>query len=407
MNSEAIMAMSDAYVMGTYSRFPVALVRGEGCRVWDADGREYLDFVAGIAVCALGHGHPAMAEAIHKVVESGLLHCSNLYYIESQALLARRLAEKSGLDRAFFCNSGAEANEAAIKLARRWAWKKGRGDRVTIVAAEQSFHGRTMAALTATGQPKYHEGFSPLPNGFRHVPYNDLEALAEAVRDDTCAVLLEPIQGEGGLRPADPDYLRGVEQLCRERDVLFMMDEVQTGMGRTGAWFGFQHYGVTPDVVTLAKGLGGGVPIGACLARGEAAEALEPGTHASTFGGNPFVCRVALAVMDVMERDNLPERARVMGERLGDGLRELMGRFPRIRDVRGRGLMWGLEWDGPVAGIVRRAMEKGLLLVSAGPNVVRFVPPLIVSETELHQALLIVEACLAEEEGKAAGGPAS
>jgi len=186
-----------------------------------------------------------------------------------------------------------------------------------------------------------------------------------------------------------------------------MMDEVQTGMGRTGAWFGFQHYGVTPDVVTLAKGLGGGVPIGACLARGEAAEALEPGTHASTFGGNPFVCRVALAVMDVMERDNLPERARVMGERLGEGLRELMGRFPRIRDVRGRGLMWGLEWDGPVAGIVRRAMEKGLLLVSAGPNVVRFVPPLIVSETELHQALLIVEACLAEEEGKAAGGPAS
>lgn len=397
MATADIIQLFDDHVMRTYGRFPVALARGEGCRVWDVDGREYLDFVAGIAVDALGHGHPAMKAAVQEVLDSGLIHCSNLYYIESQGRLAQRLAELSGLQRAFFCNSGAEANEAAIKLARRWAWKQSGGERYEIIVAKDSFHGRTLGALTATGQPKYHEGFHPLPEGFRYVPFNDSEALAAAVNERTCAILLEPVQGEGGLRPATVEYLQTAARLRDEHDLLLMFDEIQTGLGRTGSWFAFQHAGVQPDVLTLAKALGGGVPIGACLAGERAVDALEPGTHATTFGGNPLVTRVAMAVLDVMEKEDLPGRAARVGEYLGKGLQELKDRFPQVTDVRGRGLMWGLEWNGPVTSIIQKAMERGLLLVSAGTNVVRFVPPLIVEEKDVDEALAVVEAVLAEE----------
>lgn len=397
MATADIIQLFDDYVMRTYGRFPLALSRGEGCRVWDVEGREYLDFVAGIAVDALGHGHPAMKAAVQEVLDSGLIHCSNLYYIESQGRLAQRLAELSGLQRAFFCNSGAEANEAAIKLARRWGWKRSGGERYEIIVAQSSFHGRTLGALAATGQPKYHEGFHPLPEGFRYVPYNDSEALAAAVNERTCAIMLEPVQGEGGLRPAADEYLQTAARLRDEHDLLLIFDEIQTGLGRTGSWFAFQHAGVTPDVLTLAKALGGGVPIGACLAGERAADALEPGTHATTFGGNPFVTRVALAVLDVMEKEDLPGRAARVGEHLGKGLQALKDRFPQVVDVRGRGLMWGLEWNGPVAGIIQKAMDRGLLLVSAGSNVVRFVPPLIVEEADVDKALSVLASVLEEE----------
>lgn len=389
----SIRALTDRHVMRTYNRLPIAFVRGEGCRVWDTEGRSYLDFVGGLAVNSLGHGHPWVVGAIREAA-GNILHTSNLYHIGPQAELAARLAALSGLDRAFFCNSGAEANEAAIKLARRFGRRNG-SNRYKIITAERSFHGRTLGALTATAQSKYHDGFDPLPEGFVYVPFNDVAALSAAIDDETAAVMLEPIQGEAGVYPADAAYLPAVRELCDAHGLLLILDEVQTGLGRTGKLFAFEHYGVRPDVVTLAKALGGGVPIGAMLATEDAAAAFEPGNHASTFGGNPFACRVALAVLDAITGDGLPEKAAAAGEYLRRGLERIGQRSGFIREVRGLGLMVGVELAGLQAPAVQaEAQSRGLLVNAIGQSILRLLPPLIVSEAELDEALAILEAAL-------------
>jgi len=395
MRFAEVAALADRYLMRTYNRLPVALADGEGVRVRDTEGKEYLDFVGGLAVSALGHKHPAVVQAIKEAAE-GLLHTSNLYYTEPQARLAARLAALTGLDRVFFGNSGAEANEAAIKLARRWGRQGGR-NRCKIVSAWQSFHGRTLGSLAATGQPKYHEGFGPLPEGFVYVPLNDVDALAAAVDDETAAVLLEPIQGESGVRPCTAEFLRAARRLCDEKGALLILDEIQTGMGRTGRMFAFEHFGVRPDIVTVAKALGGGIPIGAVLAREEVAQAFGPGAHGSTFGGNPFACRVALAVLDVMERERLPARAEAMGRRLRDGLSRLEG----VAEVRGLGLMVGVELAGAPAPKVQQAcLERGLLVNAVGESVLRLLPPLIVTEQDVDAAVRIIGEAIAAVRGQ-------
>lgn len=399
-SSAEIRALLDRCGMHTYRRAPLVLVRGEGCLVWDAEGRRYLDFVAGIAVNALGHAHPRLVEAICAQA-ARLMHCSNLYYNEPQARLAEELTRRSGLERAFFCNSGAEANEAALKLARRYAAQRWGPHRYQVVTALSSFHGRTYGALTATGQEKYHHGFEPLVPGFRYVPLNDLEALAAAVDERTCAVLLEPVQGEGGVRPCTVEYLQGAQELCRQRGALLILDEVQTGLGRTGRFWAYEHFGVRPDILTLAKALGGGFPIGAMLAREEVAAAFTPGSHASTFGGNPLACAAALAVLQVMDEEGLPSRAERLGRYLKEKLVELATRLPAVREVRGLGLLVGVELSVPAAPVVETCRERGLLINAIGERVLRLAPPLVVSEAEVDQAVEIIGESLAglPEEG--------
>ena len=385
-------AAFDQHVMSTYGRFPIALTHGEGCRVWDSDGRRYLDFAAGIATCTLGHAHPALIEAVSRQIRR-LHHVSNLYYIPEQGELARRLCTGHSLARAFFCNSGAEANEAAIKLARKYAHTRGVA-RPVVISAQASFHGRTLATVSATGQPRYHRGFEPLVPDFVHVPFNDLAALAAAVEahaPNVAAILLEPLQGEGGIRPGDPAYFQQVRALCDAQQILLIFDEVQVGVGRTGEFWGHTPIGVEPDVLTLAKGLAGGLPIGAMLCR-RSCDVFEPGDHASTFGGNPLACAAALAVLDTLERDDLVGNARARGEQLRTGLQALAGRLHgKIAEVRGWGLILGVELgaDEPRAAIdlARAALARGLLLVPAGPRVLRLVPPLIVSAAECDEAL--------------------
>ncbi len=379
--------------MDNYARVPIRLVRGQGSRVWDEQGRAYLDFVSGIAVNTLGHAHPRLAEAVCEQARR-LIHCSNLYHIPEQEQLAARLCALSGLDRAFFCNSGAEANEAAIKLARKYYHDMG-SPRRTVISATQSFHGRTVLTLTATGQEKVKRGFDPLPAGFVHVPLNDAAALERSLGPDTAAVLLEPIQGEGGVREASIAYLRHVRRLCDENGILMILDEVQTGIGRTGCMFAYEHFGIRPDVLTLAKGLGGGVPIGCMLATEQVASAFGPGSHGSTFGGNPLSCRAALTVLDVIEREQLLRNVRERGERLMRGLEELLRRFPCIREVRGQGLLVGMELDRDVARLMELARAQGLLVLSAGARVLRLLPPLTVSDQEIDEALRRLEAALA------------
>lgn len=392
----AVMQLTEQYVMKTYNRLPLALERGEGVRVWDADGRSYLDFISGLGVNNLGHGHPRIRAAIAAAADA-LLHCSNLYHIEPQARLAQRLAQLSGFKRAFFCNSGAEANEAAIKLARRYA-RVVRGDeRYEIITALRSFHGRTLATVTATGQSKYQQGFEPLPEGFRYVPLNDVAALEAAVTERTCAVMLEPVQGEGGVYPCDPEYLRAVRELCDRHGLLLIFDEVQTGIGRTGRMFAFEHYGVRPDVITLAKALGGGLPIGAMLATEEAAQGFAPGMHASTFGGNPFVTHVACEVLAVMEEDGLPARAEEAGRRLRAGLEALGARRPgTLGEVRGLGLMIGVDLHVDGGRLLHAARERGLLVNVIDGRILRLLPPLIVGEAEIDEALRVLDEALEE-----------
>jgi predicted acetylornithine/succinylornithine family transaminase len=394
VNTREIIEMSSAHLMRNYGRLPLALARGAGSYVWDAEGKKYLDFVGGIAVNSLGHCHPKVVEAIRSAADQ-MLHCSNLYHIEPQARLAAFLTQKSGLDKAFFCNSGAEANEAAIKLARRYVKLFVDADRFEVITVENSFHGRTMAALTATGQSKYHQGFEPLVPGFRYVPLNDLSALRQAVGPTTAAIMLEPIQGEGGVRPVTAEFIRLARQLCDEMGIPLIFDEVQTGLGRTGKWFGFQHYGVRPDILTLAKALGGGLPIGCTLANDRVAQGFEPGTHASTFGGGPFITRVALAAMQAIEDEQLVPAAAAAGEYLQDALRQLAERYPNlIADVRGVGCLIGIELQVPAASFVEEAMKRGLLLVSAGPQVVRLLPPLNVTTEQMDEALSIIESVM-------------
>ncbi|RDV39719.1 acetylornithine transaminase [Bradymonadaceae bacterium TMQ3] len=371
-----------------YAPAPIIFERGQGVRLFDSEGKEYLDFVAGIAVCALGHAHPTLSDALRDQV-GRLLHVSNLYYTAEQIALMEALVEKSFADRVFFCNSGAEANEAAIKLARRYQKVvAGRADKTGIVTMTHSFHGRTLAAITATGQPKYHEGFEPLVPGFSYVPFNDLDALRQAVDRNTAAVMVEPVQGEGGVRPADAAYLKGVREICDKHGALLIFDEVQTGVGRTGSLFAYQHYGVTPDIMSLAKGLGGGVPLGATLASAKAWAGWTRGSHASTFGGNPLATRAGHTVLEVIARDNLLENARARGERLQAGLRRLAEHFDVITDVRGLGLMVGAECKGNAASaIASAAQDEGLLINTAGGNTLRFVPPLIITDADVDEAL--------------------
>ncbi|MBL9104443.1 MAG: acetylornithine transaminase [Myxococcales bacterium] len=394
----------DRHVMTTYNRNPIALVRGAGCRVWDSEGRPYLDFAAGIATCTLGHAHPALVETVRRQIGQ-LHHVSNLYYIPEQGRLAARLVAADAGERAFFCNSGAEANEAAIKLARKYAHTRLGITRPAILSAHSSFHGRTLAAVTATGQPRYHQNFDPLVPGFHHVPYNDFAALAAAVdaldreARQVAAVMLEPLQGEGGIRPGDPDYFKNVRALCDDRQILLILDEVQTGVGRTGRLWGHQHLGVTPDVMTLAKGLAGGLPIGAMLCR-RSCDVFEPGDHASTFGGNPLACAAALTVLETLEQDDLVANARARGEQLKIGLQALAAAVPgKIQEIRGWGLIIGVELGADerrsAAEVARAALEAGLLVVPAGPRVVRLVPPLIVGAAEVDEALALLTRVLA------------
>jgi len=383
------------YLMPTYARFPVTLIRGEGTYVYDDSGKRYLDFISGIAVNSLGHAHPALRKAISE--QAGLMiHCSNLFNIPAQEKLAMRLGLLSGLDQAFFCNSGAEANEAAFKLARKY-WYDRDSDRRGIICAANSFHGRTLNTLTATGQAKVKIGFDPLPPGFMHVPYGDIDALGNAVNATTAAIILEPIQGEGGVNTPPDDYLPAVRSLCDEHGILLILDEVQTGIGRSGRMFAFEHSGIRPDILTLAKGLGGGVPIGAMLATGSVAASFGPGTHGSTFGGNPLSCTAALTVLDVIERESMLINTRNQGNRLSEGLRSLQQDHSNIRQIRGKGLLIGVEMSTDVAPMIARCRHAGLLLLPAGPKVLRFLPPLNVKVAEIEEALDILGVILGEE----------
>ena len=394
MDTKTLLEWSAKYHTPNYgARAPICLVRGDGTRVWDSDGREYLDFGCGIAVTSLGHCHPRVTGAIREAAAT-LLHVSNLYHTAPQIHLAKLLCEHSFAQRAYFCNSGAEANEAAIKIARKYAKERLATDRCEIVATHNSFHGRTLGALSATGQPKYQHGFEPLVPGFKHVPYNDLRAMERAIDNRTCAVLVEPIQGEGGVHVPDDDYLPGVRKLCDQSGALLILDEIQTGMGRTGRLWCYEHAGVEPDIMTLAKALANGVPIGATLVREDIAGALGPGSHGSTFGGTPFVASVALATFTTILDEKLAERAGRMGRYLMDGLRALAARHPIVREVRGRGLLIGAPLTRAVGPIVDACREAGLLVLSAGEQVLRLAPPLIVEERDCDQALAIIDGAL-------------
>ncbi|MDQ1384600.1 MAG: acetylornithine/N-succinyldiaminopimelate aminotransferase [Actinomycetota bacterium] len=378
--------------MQTYGRLPIAFVRGNGTVLWDSEGKECLDFLTGLAVTSLGHAHPEVAAAIAEQAAT-LLHVSNLYYNDVQPKVAARLNALLGGDgRVFFCNSGAESNECAIKLARRHGQLNGGPNRFHVISAYGSFHGRTLTTLAATGQPQKQETFQPLPEGFRQVSFDDLDALDNAMDDRVAAVLLEAVQGEGGVIPASAEYLHGVRRLCDEREALLIIDEVQTGLGRTGRWFGFEHSGVRPDVVTMAKALGNGVPIGACWARAEIAASFAPGDHATTFGGQPLAARAALAVLEVMERERVPERAARAGSRLVEALSKLDG----VSEVRGAGLLiaaeLGAQYDA--REVAQKCLDRGLVVNAVTPSALRFAPPLLVSDAEIDEAVARVAEAL-------------
>jgi acetylornithine aminotransferase len=374
-----------SHVMNTYGRLPVAFERGEGVWLWDTQGKRYLDALAGVAVNAVGHSHPKLVAALREQVGK-LIHTSNIYQIAAQEKLADRIAAASGMDSVFFCNSGAEANEAAIKLARYYGHKKGI-ETPAVVVLEKSFHGRTMATLSATGSRKVQAGFEPLMTGFVRVPFNDLEAVRRvaASNRNVVAVLAELVQGEGGVSVCGDDYLKGLREICDANGWLLMLDEVQTGMGRTGKMFAFQHYGVMPDVVSLAKGLGGGVPIGACVARGEAATLFKPGSHGSTFGGNPLACTAALTTIDIIESEDLCRNADEIGARIRNNLQRALAETEGVRDVRGKGMMIGIELDRPCGDLVKTALEAGLLINVTYDNIVRMLPPLVISDDQADQ----------------------
>ncbi|MFZ2632819.1 MAG: aspartate aminotransferase family protein [Desulfosalsimonadaceae bacterium] len=373
---------ADSVLAATYKRFPLVIERGQGSTLWDTDGRAYTDFVAGIAVCNLGHACPEVAKALSLQAEQ-LFHVSNLYYTLPQIELAAWLVDNSFADRVFFCNSGAEANEAAIKLARKNFYDKGQTDRYKIITMEKSFHGRTFATLSATGQQKIREGYAPVLSGFEFVPFNDIDALKRRMGNDICAVMLEPIQGEGGVICPDAPYLAAVRQLCDEAGALLIFDEVQTGMGRTGRMFAYEHFGIAPDIMTLAKALGNGLPIGAMLAKENVMAAFQPGAHASTFGGTPVITAAALTVVRIMERDQIPERCRKTGEYFKTRLLELKERHEIIEDVRGLGLLVGLKLKASGASIVAECMSRGFLINCTQENILRFIPPLIITHQEI------------------------
>jgi acetylornithine/N-succinyldiaminopimelate aminotransferase len=386
MNTAEIQELYRKYVIPTYAP-SLALVRGEGARVWDAEGREYLDFLGGIAVLVLGHGHPRLVRAIQEQA-ARLMHVSNLYFNEVAPQLARELATRSLGGKCFFCNSGAEANEGLIKLARRWGQPHGKHK---IVSMRNSFHGRTLATLTATGQAKVQKGFEPLPEGFAYAAFNDLASCEKAVTPQTAAFLVEAVQGEGGILPADPAFLKGLRALCDEMNILLLCDEVQCGMGRTGHWFGFQGYGIEPDAFSLAKGLGGGFPIGALVTGPKLADVFQPGQHASTFGGTPLACAAALAVVQTIDEEGLVANAAAVGGHFLRRLNELKSRYSFIQEARGRGLMIGLALDRPARGLEAKLREHGLLALATAETVIRFLPPLNIGQADADRAAQIVD----------------
>jgi acetylornithine/N-succinyldiaminopimelate aminotransferase len=382
MRNQTLIDRANAHIATTYGRSPMALVRGEGMRVWDADGKMYYDFLAGLGVNNLGHCHPKVVDAIRRQAGQ-LLHVSNLYHIQPQIELADMLAARSFADRSFFCNSGTEACEAAIKLARKYSHDHFGGGRYEILTMENSFHGRTMASLSATAQTKYHKGFEPLLDGFKYAPFNDLQALAQMISPKTCAIMVEPIQGEGGVNIPSPGYLKGLRALCEAHQLLLIYDEVQCGIGRTGKLFAYEHEGVPPDIMTLAKSLAGGVPIGAMLAREEVAKSFVPGTHAATFGGNPLATAAGVAALQAIREEGMLENCQRVGAYFMQRLQDLHGRYGFITEVRGKGLMLGIQLDFPGGQFVTACMERGFLVNCTMDTVLRFLPPLIVSEREV------------------------
>lgn len=393
--SEKIIEESQQYLMPTYSRLPIVIDKGKGMRVWDAQGKSYLDFVSGVGVMAVGYSHPAICSELIKQCQR-LVHCSNLYHVEAQLELAKKLCQLSFADRAFFCNSGAEANEAAIKLARKFGHEK---DAYEIVAMENSFHGRTLATLGLTGQEKYRKHFAPFPPGFKFTSFNNLNELEKNITAKTCAVIMEPIQGEGGICEVEASFIKGVRKLCTEKGVLLIFDEVQCGLGRTGKWFAYEHYNVEPDIMTLAKPLGAGLPIGVAVAKKEIADIFSPGDHASTFGGGHLTCSIALKFLEIMDKENLVENAEKRGIYFKERLNLLKEKFSFIKEVRGKGLMLGmeLEFEGkPVADMVR---EQGLLINVAQGKTLRFLPPYIISEADIDEAISILKAALKMAKG--------
>jgi predicted acetylornithine/succinylornithine family transaminase len=388
-----IIALTEKYQMGNYARLPAAFVRGEGARLFDAEGREYLDFLGGIAVAVLGHSHPEVSRAI-AVQARSLLHVSNLFHVPVQSETGRILSESTIGGKVFFCNSGTEANEAAIKLARKWFADRGKEGTHEFVVLEGSFHGRTYGGLSATAQPRFHKGFEPMLPGFVTVPFGDIAALESALTERTCAFLVEPIQGESGIRMHPPGYLKEAERLCRQKGILLVVDEIQTGMGRTGAMLACERFGLLPDVVTLAKGLANGLPLGAVVARDEIAAAFGPGTHGSTFGGNPVCCAAAKVVLETLRSPGFLEEVRRKGELLKDGLTELAGRRTDVRKVRGLGLMLAMEMEVETREIALQCLQNGLVVNATSGNVLRFLPPLTVNDAEIRHALDLLRASL-------------
>ena len=390
MKEKEIMALADENIMNTYKRFPIVLVKGSGVKVWDVNGKEYLDFVAGIAVCNLGHSHPQVIAAVKEQLEN-LTHVSNLYYTEPQAQLARLLVENSFADKVFFCNSGAEANEAAIKLARKYAHENMGPDKFELITMKDSFHGRTMATITATGQEKFQFGFTPLLEGFTYVPFNDLQALEARISNKTCGIMVEPIQGEGGVNIPDTQYLARMREICDRHGILLIVDEVQTGMGRTGELFAYEHSGIKPDIMTLAKALGNGFPIGAMLATNKIAKAFIPGNHASTFGGSPLAMAAANATVKTMLQEGILEHCRKMGDYFLLQLKKLQQQHKIIKEVRGKGLMLAAQLNIEGGDIVNECLQRRLLIISAGGKTLRFVPPLIITTQDIDQATKVLD----------------
>ena len=391
MTTQETIELFDKYVIANYGRLPRVIVKGEGCYLYDADGNKILDMFPGWAVSGLGHCHPRVVEALRKQAGE-LLHIDNTFYSEQQGILAKLLSERAFGGKCFFCNSGAEANEAALKLARLHTAQ----GKYKFITAEGSFHGRTFATVTATAQPKYHEGFLPLLPGFTYVPFNDIEALESAFNDEVAAVMVEPIQGEGGINIATAEYLQAIRRFCDENGAIMILDEVQTGIGRTGKWFGYQHFDVEPDIITMAKALGGGVAIGAMMARGEIAASLVPGKHASTFGGNSLACAAGIAVIEAIEEDKLLENAAEMGQYAMDKLEQLKQKHSIIDSVRGIGLMIGVQLTGPGSGLVAKCLEKGLRINCTSGTVLRFMPAMIATKEQIDQAIEILDSAMSD-----------
>ncbi len=386
MDSQTLMMLSEKYLANTYARYPVLLVKGKGTRVWDLEGEEYLDFVSGLAVCNLGHCHPKVVRAIQDQAEK-LIHVSNFYYIEPQIQLASLLCKHSFADKVFFCNSGAEANEGAMKLARKYAKETAGGDRYEMITMERSFHGRTLATLTATAQEKFHKGYEPLMPGFKYVPFDDIGAVRNAIDPKTCAVMLEPIQGEGGVNCPSEGYLKALREICDEKGLLLIFDEVQVGMGRTGKLFAYEHDGIEPDLLTLAKSLAGGVPIGALLMKKGIADSFRPGDHASTFGGNPLATAAGVAAFTTLLEEGMLENCQKMGDYFLSQLEAIQKKFPFVKEVRGKGLIIGIELKIDGSSIVKEMLRRKILINCTMGNVLRFLPPLIVTQEEIDRVV--------------------